>query len=220
MLNDFTPKFKMPTIVAATSLLALEAYNVCNIAFMDLPTLIFLAMSSTVTFFVVTHFLYDEDGERKYDKNEYWLRFFSWMVFYGLFGVSLTLVSAYDANTDVVAATRVVKQDTTVPSSAVLAEMKLYSPNNPAHNFLTQYYLLPKKDGNSTIVWDTIEERAAYISDLYHAGELAKTATIPNFGFLPVDKDTINGILGSTDNKLKSKKAILELAEARVYCTL
>jgi hypothetical protein len=170
-----------------------------------------LSIGGGLSFFVLWIFLRDEDRDRKLRKNGYWMAFFNGMSLLGAFGVGFTLLTAYDANTDIATATRVIKQDTTVSSADVLAEMKLYKPNNPAHVFLTQYYLLPKKDGNSIIVWDIVKKRAAYVSNLYHTGELAKNAAIPNFGFLPANKNTVDAVLSATDNKLQHKEQFLKL---------
>jgi hypothetical protein len=70
----------------------------------------------------------------------------------------------------------------------ILDTILKYSKNNPARAFLSQYYLLPKKDGNSKFVWGIVKSRAAYVSKLYKDGLLPENATMPNFGFLHVNK--------------------------------
>jgi hypothetical protein len=116
----------------------------------------------------------------------------------------LAIAMPYDTNTKMLQLTSETGlSNATVTKPEILAAINSYSKENPAHDFLTQYYLLPKKDGNTKFVWDIVKKRAAYVSKLYHEGKLDKYATIPNFGFLHINKDSAYFITNS-DNRLKS----------------
>lgn len=198
------PAFRAPAIAVITSFLALEAYILHNISFLNISTLAYIVLSSMLTLVLFFHLIPNNVDSLAEDDvcKAYWFKTFLAMLVMGLACVGLATVATYNADVDMARATSLIHDTKAVASSEIMQVMQKYTASNPAHQFLTQYYLLPKKDGNSQFVWNLVQKRAAYISKLYHNGDLVKTASIPNFGFLHTNTLAVNAIMTSSTNSL------------------
>lgn len=187
-------KIKAISLIAGWLGVEILAFNVIPVVSSNILGL-FIVLSALV-FFSVTAIL------SNHKKSNLWKRLLIVSGFWSSFMLPLTYLMLYSANNTI--AELVSEQGISskeVSKTTVLHTVDLYSKANPAHRFLLQYYLLPKKDGDSLFVWNLVRKRAVYISQLYHNGYLAKNASIPNFGFLHIDSDIAYAITGY-DNKL------------------